>query len=1282
MNRDDFKFSIVMVIYNCQDCLDNVIDSVIYQNLDFKKNVQLILVDDGSEDNSYDICMGYQELYPDNVLVLSQNHDGVSKSCNLGFKFAQGHFVTFLNMGNCLSKNALFDVLNFFNEDSCKDNSFKKEYYFDRLDKCHLNLIDSYNSGQGHIPHFIQYILMNDLKKIIENEDLFMCDTLEEKQELFSKLNEILRNLDDEIINNCVFKDSLRYFIYKIKYGNVNFEVVNNDISLKSDDKIISNFNNPELNITGIDLKNNHLIISGFNYNYTDDYDLTIVAIKKYDDGDFELYYGDYIDNPFLEVSYLSEVQNYQSFVLKVPIDNKNSKISFKFINFKDGNLTNCRDDNLVIYCPNIDFSLNSSYFKKDLSEITVVNDVIYVKSLFKFKFSIVMAVYNTQEYLHEAIDSVIHQTIGFEDNVQLILVDDGSEDNSLDILNEYQCRYPENIIVLSQENAGQSTARNNGLKKVNAKYVNFLDSDDYLDVNVLNKVWEFFESNQEKTDIVAIPIQFFGKQDTPHILNAKFKESRVIDLEIEPNNPQLSSSSAFFKSDVLERHSFPTDVIFSEDVILINKILLDNKFLGVIDNPNYFYRRRFDESSTIDTVSRKKEYFTPKLKNYFLHLFEYAKYKEGKVPYFLQYTLAYDLQWIFHENLSILTNHEMEEFWFYLKQVVSYIDDEVILYHDYIKNEIIRFFFLSIKKNDLHTEIKGSNVLIKSGEYKLANLATHNLWLDIVDLREGVLNISGFLNTIIDRKFLSFEAVKYHGGDIETYVGKMVKYTSRPDLVLLNKTFQFMNNFDISIPIAKNEQSRIRIRLNYHKDGDNTNFASENIVSMYVDVHFTTHVKLKELSNYKANDSNILYFKDNLFYLMPSSLGSIIQKEKENMALIEESLENVNNLQVAETYDEIMHLRKIYRLTLPFFKIYKKFRKIYLFQDRIDVADDNAYHLFRYARTRHDRVKKFFVLSKKSKQYNKIGNSLEHGSFKHKLLMLHADKIISSHPYETVINPFWNYKNDQRKLIAGLLDYKIYFLQHGVTVGNISSWMSKFDKNLSLIVAAAEREAESFLEEGYNYDESIIQTLGFPRFDNLKNIENKQILFIPTWRKNLRGNKAAFINSVYFENINSFLNSSKLRDLMDKGYKIVFKPHQELVNAIDEENDERYIDLFDIPSDVHVSYDESYQDLFNNSSILITDYSSVFYDFAYLKKPIIYYRPVEDYHYDAGYFDFETMGFGDIITTEKELFDKLNDYIGNNCEMEEKYQNRVDSFFKFTDKNNCKRVYDWILNH
>ena len=371
-------------------------------------------------------------------------------------------------------------------------------------------------------------------------------------------------------------------------------------------------------------------------------------------------------------------------------------------------------------------------------------------------------------------------------------------------------------------------------------------------------------------------------------------------------------------------------------------------------------------------------------------------------------------------------------------------------------------------------------------------------------------------------------------------------------------------------------------------------------------------------------------------------------------------------------------------KYTYPIFKFLNRGKQVCLFEDRIDIADDNATHLFRYANKIKDNAKKYFVLSKDSKQFGKVskmGKILKQNSFKHRLMMFYADKIISSHPYESVINPFYSYENDERYLYAGLLNYKIYFLQHGVTLGNISSWMSKFDKNLALLVTVAHLEYESFFTEGYGYDDSVIQKLGFPRFDNLKNIENKQILIIPSWRKYLKNNKNFFINSDYFKNINSFLNNPLLADLNDNGYKIVFRPHWELTKNIGD-SDETYCGLLDVPEFVDVSIDDSYQDLFNNSSVMITDYSSVFFDFAYLKKPLIYYQPRDDYHYDDSYFDFDIHGFGDVVSSEEDLVEKLKWYVENDCKLEEKYIKRVDDFFIFNDRNNCKRVYDWIYEH
>ena len=125
------------------------------------------------------------------------------------------------------------------------------------------------------------------------------------------------------------------------------------------------------------------------------------------------------------------------------------------------------------------------------------------------FEFSVLMPIYNVEKYLAEAIDSLINQSIGFEENIELVIVDDGSPDNSKDISLKYQEKYPDNIKVFSKSNGGQASAFNFGLKHVQGKYINFLDSDDYLSPNTFEDVHNFLEEHDDEVDVVSIPMMY-----------------------------------------------------------------------------------------------------------------------------------------------------------------------------------------------------------------------------------------------------------------------------------------------------------------------------------------------------------------------------------------------------------------------------------------------------------------------------------------------------------------------------------------------------------------------------------------------------------------------------------------------------------------------------------------------------------------------------------------------------------------------------------------------------
>ncbi len=363
---------------------------------------------------------------------------------------------------------------------------------------------------------------------------------------------------------------------------------------------------------------------------------------------------------------------------------------------------------------------------------------------------------------------------------------------------------------------------------------------------------------------------------------------------------------------------------------------------------------------------------------------------------------------------------------------------------------------------------------------------------------------------------------------------------------------------------------------------------------------------------------------------------------------------------------------RIAYMLGYPFLKN----KKIWFFMDLPTIADDNGMHLFKYYMENDLKkdVKKYFILSSDSKDYNemkKVGKVISYKSLKHRYLGMFAENIITSHPDNGIIYPFWGtYPH-----FAGLLKSNTIFLQHGVTKDDITYWLNKFSMNLTLFVTCSPKEYESIFQYPYNYDEDIVQLLGFPRFDNLKNEKNeKRILIMPSWRRYLTNETKENISKTeFFKRFNSLINNERLIDAAKEyGYEIIFRPHPNVYE---------FIDLFDENDYVKIDYEQGkYQDLFNKGSILITDYSSVAFDFAYLYKPVVYYHYSDDYHFTLdSFYDYETMGFGEIEKDEEELVNTIIEYIKNDCEIKEEYSNRIKEFFLYTDKNNCKRVSEAI---
>ncbi|MBR3600289.1 MAG: glycosyltransferase family 2 protein, partial [Lachnospiraceae bacterium] len=251
----------------------------------------------------------------------------------------------------------------------------------------------------------------------------------------------------------------------------------------------------------------------------------------------------------------------------------------------------------------------------------------------YKYIFSIVMAVYNCEPFLRETLDSVVNQKIKgfkkiknksvstaksltFEDIVQVIMVDDGSTDGSGEICDEYANKYP-NFMVVHKENGGVASARNEGLKHVQGKYMNFMDSDDKFSDNVLIEVYNFFEKHYEETDVVTMPLVYFDAAKHEHWQNDKFQQGdRVIDLNEEYHTALKFVNASFFKSEYKCEVEYDGALPCGEDIKYIFDVLSRKMTLGVVENPRYMYRKRSTGEDSLVASSKKKrswyfEYFT-----------------------------------------------------------------------------------------------------------------------------------------------------------------------------------------------------------------------------------------------------------------------------------------------------------------------------------------------------------------------------------------------------------------------------------------------------------------------------------------------------------------------------------------------------------------------------------------------------------------------------------------------------------------------------------------------
>ncbi|MGQ2716153.1 CDP-glycerol:glycerophosphate glycerophosphotransferase [Campylobacter coli] len=799
-------------------------------------------------------------------------------------------------------------------------------------------------------------------------------------------------------------------------------------------------------------------------------------------------------------------------------------------------------------------------------------------------QYTIISAVYNVEKYLDDYFKSIINQRLDFKKNIFMILVDDGSTDNSAQIIKKYQKKYPKNIVYLYKENGGQASARNLGLKYMQENdyqipWVTFTDPDDFLDRNYFYEVDKFLATHQDD-DICMIGcnvIFYYEKQKLykdNHPLNFKFKSG----VQVKENYNldsfiQLSAASCFMNIGYLDKLLFDEKLKPNfEDAKFINEYLLDNINLksAFLPTVKYFYRKREDGNSTLDNSNKYSDLYLLVSCRGCLKLLQENKFYDIFIQNVCLYHFFWQIKTLVNspEKLSFMSESEKQRYLELLDQNFSYID----------KNTIMEF-----------------------------NLAGCWFFHKI-----GILNC--FKN----------EKPPFQIAYIEDY-----------------------------------DPYKEQILLTYYTGDD------ENIESIFVDGE-EVYADYKKIVKYDFLDRVFCYQK-RLWAHIPKNakdkLENFIDGEQSKISFNGKHYQSIN----------IKDIRQEFQKRLPK-------SNIWLFADRDYEADDNAEHLYRYIMQNHPEQKIVFALRKESLDWERLEkegfNLVEFGSLEFERIIKKASKVISSHSDEYLIR----YITPRQQFI---------FLQHGVIKDDLSKWLNS--KKIDLFITSTKAEYDSIANDynHYKFGKKEVVLTGLARHDALlKNNQcnARQIIIMPTWRANIvgvalgsskRGLQSDFTQSEYFQKWNLLLNSNILQKLCEKyDYTIVFNPHPNIIP---------YLKDFNIPSYVKIAnHNESLQELFCNSSLMITDYSSVAFEMAYLNKPVIYYQFDHEeffnsHTYQKGYFDYKKDGFGPVVEDEESLLKELENLLQNDCNPFGIYKDNIDSTFAFKDGKCCERIYKVI---
>lgn len=906
------------------------------------------------------------------------------------------------------------------------------------------------------------------------------------------------------------------------------------------------------------------------------------------------------------------------------------------------------------------------------------------------YEWAVVVPIFNGAEYLDSCFNSIRRQQVFA--STQVILVDDGSEDRTFEIAEAYAKNYS-NVTVIRQEHQGLSAALNAGLAHVRAESVCFLEVDDRLSQGSLARMTKAFKASG--ADIVIGQYTLRDPRGQITVRRKRLGREVVVDGVAESGEvfDGLSLAGIGFNVNFwcqcelqfAHDNDLSWQLVLADALIRARRIHLLNKVIyekNVRPDADALTRRQLAEPAYLAQQLQVLD-----------ELGQLAK----EAPLSLQLPIKRNIVSICNKylnNLHKVPASDSLDLFSRFQQVLCTIPEDEIL--TLATNSRLRLLHYALRYNDpvLFSNFGVlDNVTLRIREGKLYfpqlrddadpryfEVLVTQAFLERVELTEDALELEGFLR-IPQLRLLEADSNAWELTLVSPTSRVTVPVTRQPRTDLLSQFPEGSTHCGWSAKVALSELQPGLYRPKIQVAG--------------FDIHIRSQLPFHR---YKGT-----FVRGKKGILVGNSSGQSPYIRVQQRSGVMSKLAFCAHRVMGEVRKIIYldhrfpRLKRGWKERLLYWISYPVLhgRGIWLIGERYDTAQDNSYHLFKYIRNNHPDLPVFYVIDRNSVDYDKVsryGHVIHHGSLRHKLYLLHAQCAVNSYDVDAYLSPREYGKSEFLVLFGDLLRYKRVFLGHGVSFNDVSKALIRNRTSFDLITATTLPEA-NYMKSQLNYDKQVAIT-GMARYDALVPISDtapKVILVMPTWRRNLvvpsymkqsayliKTAERNFLESDYYAFYQELLSDTRLLSILDEfDVELRFYPHYEM---------QRYLGHFS-SSHPRVKIlglgQEDVQSLLIQCSMLITDYSSVFFDVAYMNKPIIYAHFDYDHFYNTqykpGYFDYEQDGFGPVCSTVAEVVAAIDRYAKAGFANDERYTRRIETTFKHRDRENCKRIFEAI---